>query len=91
MTLTASRRFDKCPTPGHRCSEKFPSTGTDKMANARQMSGGIFFFWGGGGWARLEFTCTESQKLLKNISEKLLCCKKKSQSGVRKLNHKQEP
>ena len=88
MTLTASRRFDKCPTPGHRCSEKFPTTGNDKMANARQMSGGYIFR---GGWARLEFTCTESHKLLKNISEMLLCCKKKSQSGVRKLNHKQEP
>ena len=32
-----------------------------------------------------------SHKLLRNISGILLCCKKKSQSGVRKLNHKQEP
>ena len=45
MTLTASRRFDKCPTPGHRCSEKFP-----KMANARQMSGGIFLGGDGHAW-----------------------------------------
>ena len=50
MTLTASRRFDKCPTPGHRCSEKFPNTGTDKMANARQMPGGIFLGEDGHAW-----------------------------------------
>ena len=50
MTLTASRRFDKCPTPGHRCSEKFPTTGNDKMANAQQMSGGIFLGGDGHAW-----------------------------------------
>ena len=50
MTLTASRRFDKCPTPGHRYSEKFPTAGTDKMANVRQMSGGIFLGGDGHAW-----------------------------------------
>ena len=87
MTLTASRGFDKCPTPGHRCSEKFPTAWTDKMTNARQMPGGIFLGGDGHAW-NLHVL---SHKLLKNISGMLLCCKKKSQSGVRKLNHKQEP
>ena len=40
MTLTASRRFDKCPTPGQRFSDKFPTAGTKKMTNDRQMPGG---------------------------------------------------
>ena len=38
-TVTASRRIDKCPTPGHRFSDKFPTTGTDKMTNAREGMG----------------------------------------------------
>ena len=46
--LTASRRIGKCPTPGQRFSDKFPTAGTDRMTNAR------------GGWARLELT--EPQK-----------------------------
>ena len=29
--LTASRRIDKCPTPGQWFSDKFPTVGTDKM------------------------------------------------------------
>ena len=35
--LTASRRIDKCPTPGQRFSDKFPTAGTDKMTNTQQM------------------------------------------------------
>ena len=35
--LTASRRIDKCFTPGQRFSDKFPTAGTDKMTNTRQM------------------------------------------------------
>ena len=35
--LTASRRIDKCPTPGQRFSDKFPTAGTDKMRNTQQM------------------------------------------------------
>ena len=38
MTLTAYRRIDK--TPEKRFSDKFPTTGTDKMTNARQLRGG---------------------------------------------------
>ena len=82
MRLTASRRFDKCPTPGQRCSEKFPTAGTDKMTNAW----GYIYRGDGHAW-NLHVL---GHKLLKNISGMLLCCKKKSQSGVRKLNHKQE-
>ena len=33
--LTACRRIDKCPIPGQRLSDKFPTVGTDKMTNAR--------------------------------------------------------
>ena len=33
--LTASRRIDKCHTLGQRFSDKLPTTGTDKMTNAR--------------------------------------------------------
>ena len=43
--LIHSRRIEKCPTPGQRFSDKFPTAGTDKMTNARQTTGG------GGGWA----------------------------------------
>ena len=32
--LTASRRIDKCHTPGQRFSDKLPTTGTYKMTNA---------------------------------------------------------
>ena len=47
--LTAFRKIDKSgPTPGQRF-DKFPTAGTSKMTNARQMPGG-------GGWARLELT-----------------------------------
>ena len=35
--LTASRRIDKCPNPGQRFSDKFPTARTDKMTNTRQM------------------------------------------------------
>ena len=35
--LTASRRIDKCFTPGQRFSDKFPTAGIDKMTNTRQM------------------------------------------------------
>ena len=38
-TVTPSRRIDKCPTLGHRFSDKFPTTGTDKMTNAREGMG----------------------------------------------------
>ena len=38
--LTASRRIDKCPIPGQRFSDKFPTAGTEKMKNTRQMPGG---------------------------------------------------
>ena len=38
--LTHSRRIEKCPTPGQRLSDKFPTVGTDKITNARQMPGG---------------------------------------------------
>ena len=38
--LTACRRIDKCAIPGQRLSDKFPTVGTDKMTNARQMPGG---------------------------------------------------
>ena len=34
-----SKRIDKCPTPGQRFSDKFPTAGTDKMTKARQMPG----------------------------------------------------
>ena len=42
--LTASRRIDKCPTPGQRFYDKLFTTRTDKMTNARQMPEG----WGVG-------------------------------------------
>ena len=42
--LTASKRIDKCPTPGARFSDKFPTAGTDKMTKARQMQGGGWAF-----------------------------------------------
>ena len=38
-TVTASRRIDKCPTPGYRFSDKFPTKRTDKMTNAREGMG----------------------------------------------------
>ena len=38
-TVTPSRRIDKCPTLGHRFSDKFLTTGTDKMTNAREGMG----------------------------------------------------
>ena len=43
--LTHSRRIGKCPTPGQRFSDKFPTARTDKMTNARRP---------GGGWTPLE-------------------------------------
>ena len=50
--LTTSRRIDKFPTPGQRLSNKFPTTGTDKMTNmANKYPGGV-----GDTWARLELT-----------------------------------
>ena len=41
--LTASRRIDKCPIPGQRFSDKFPTAKTDKVTNAWQSPG-----WGKG-------------------------------------------
>ena len=37
MMLLASKRIDKHPTPRKRFSDKFPTAGTDKMTNTRQM------------------------------------------------------
>ena len=31
--------MEKCPTPGQRFSDKFPTTWTDKVTNDRQMQG----------------------------------------------------
>ena len=39
--LTASRRIDKCPTPGQRFSDKFPTTGTDEVTDVRRVPGGM--------------------------------------------------
>ena len=41
--LIASIRLDKCPTPGQRFSDKFPTARTDKVTNAWQSPG-----WGKG-------------------------------------------
>ena len=34
-TITASRRIGKCPTPGRRFSDKFPTDGADKTLGGR--------------------------------------------------------
>ena len=40
MMLNASERIDKCPTPGQRFSDKFPTVGTDKVTSGWQNAQG---------------------------------------------------
>ena len=78
MRLTASRRFDKCPTPGQRCSENFPSAETNKMTNAQQMPRGIFLGGDGHTW-NLHVL---SHKLLKKIFLECYCVARKKANQV---------